>query len=216
MSSKQDKKGFLPEIRPLLIDLKKLVSQAEDSLSQIKTLQESSSKINTLQLEKQCAEQPELVSDIGNLFADIHYIEKEAGLLQETIDGTLRFLIRSNPERFGLGKVTEKAIDEVYVQSAEYFKSQTFSNLISRVVEKVKNAMLTLEHRRSSLRIEERLYNGEYFQVDQPVYLSRAIKEKTMDNKREQVVAAKKAIQRNKKNEDREDDKEESGVFGTE
>lgn len=214
MTDKRDKKGFLPEIRPLLIDLKKLVSQAEDSLSQIETLQESSKRIDTLQLEEQCAEQPELVSDIGNLLADVHYIEKEADLLQKTVDGTLRSLIRSNPEKFGLEKVTEKAIDEIYVQSAEYIRSQTFSNLISRAVEKAKNAMLTLEHRRSSLRIEERLYNGEYFQIDQPLYLSRAIKEKTMDNKRERVVAAKKD-KRNKKNEDKEDDKEESEAFGS-
>ena len=211
----KNKQGFLPEIKPLLIDLKNLVSRAEDLLSDIERMEGSSCKIDTLRLEQQCAEQPELVSCIGDSVAEIRYTEKSADLLQKTIEGTLKSLMRGDPDRFGLEKTTDKAVDECYTCSREYFKSQTFSISIFRVVEKAKNAMLTLEHRRSALRIEERLYSGEYFQVDQPLYLSRAIKEKDMDNKRKKVVKKKQA-NRARKDEEKEDDKEESESFGSE
>lgn len=199
---------FHPDIKPLLVDLKKLVDSAKESLAEIETIQEQSNQIDTLRLHEQCAEQPELVNRIGKLVSNIYYIGKEAALLNTTIEGRLRGIIRQNPEKFNLDKITEKAIDETYISSAEYFKAQKFLNEIDRIDKESKNAMLSLEHRRSTFRVEERLYNGEYFLVDQPIFLSRKIKDKQIEDKRRRSTKAK-LDKKEQLKEDSEDDSEE-------
>lgn len=80
--------------------------------------------INSFTLGTECEKQPALVLEAGVAIADASLAASLSQLKLDNIRATLFCAIRKHPEKFGIDKPTEAAIDSVIENTEEFSKAR--------------------------------------------------------------------------------------------
>lgn len=120
-------------------------------------------EIDEYALEKECRDQPLLYAEIGELYVEA---KGEARLAKEAVDFTKAELdsqIRSNPEKYGVIKITEGAISSAVLRNEEYgYKNKDYLDK-QQIVDAFQILLSSAEQRKSMLRDLASLYIYNYY-----------------------------------------------------
>ena len=120
-------------------------------------------KIDMCHLDKEWARQPELMYMYGEECAKARLsLQKEEEKL-ELLKATLSTEIRSNPDKFGLGKVTEGLVEATITINPEFQKQLEVVRNLQYDNEVLKSAVMSLHHKKSELENIVRLQGLSYY-----------------------------------------------------
>jgi hypothetical protein len=107
--------------------------------------------IDVLNLEKECADQATLYREHAELLAEANFEMDEASAELDVVKAELGFAIRAAPKKFGVERISEKAVEEAMVLQPEYQDAKKAVNSAKRAVGILKAAVGGLDHKKQSL-----------------------------------------------------------------
>jgi len=138
-------------------------------------------KIDIFQLEKECAEQSQLLYDAGVALAEANYKYVEAKNNREKIEADLDFEIRKDFKSFGLTKVTENSIANTIKLQKSYQKALEAERKLEYERDLARAKRDAYGQRGSLLKEEVALWTTNYYSDDDKV--SKLVKERREKNR---------------------------------
>lgn len=123
----------------------------------------SFASIDKYNLDEECANQPDLYRDHAQLLADAKFNLDENEAEFELVKAELDRAIRKTPRKYGITRVSERAIDNAVILQPEYQQAARLVREAKHAVETLKGAVITLEHRKQSLENLTYLQGQGYF-----------------------------------------------------
>ena len=120
-------------------------------------------ELDQLHLDRHLTEQPKLMHQYASSLAEARY---EYGLCERKRDVVLAevdFKIRRNPEKFGLEKVTEKAVENLVTLDPRVDRAERKVLLAKRKVDGLQAMVSALEHRKKTLEGLTYLFGMDYY-----------------------------------------------------
>jgi hypothetical protein len=114
-------------------------------------------------LDVELLEQPQLVVRYSTQLAEA---KAEQALAKEAIDyekAQIDFAVREDPDKFGIGKITENAINNAILIEDSYRKLLTKYNEATRHVNILQGVVYAINDRKSSLENLVKLHGQQYF-----------------------------------------------------
>jgi hypothetical protein len=110
-----------------------------------------------------CFEQPRLMLKVTRLEAELEKAEDEAKERQNLIKADIDKEIRSDPEKFGIEKITEAAVTSAILSDKRYKQAST--EYINAKFESkcATGAVKSFEHRKNMLETLAKLHGQSYF-----------------------------------------------------
>jgi hypothetical protein len=108
--------------------------------------------IDQLRLDHEWSNQPKRYLEAGEMLAEAKAALERERDAQKVYLAELRSSIRSNPERFGLAKVTEGAVEEVATCDGKYCQSQARIVDLKLEVDSIAAYVEALQHRKYALQ----------------------------------------------------------------
>ena len=140
--------------------------------------------INLQNLHRDIAEHPAYYAEIAEIGAEAKAAMHAAKANKDVIDAEVASEIRSNPEKFGLTKVTEASIKEALTMDSRVRSAQSMFLGAQENSEMIAVLVNAFEHRRSMLNNEVQLYIANYWTENTPVVSSddkQALREERID-----------------------------------
>ena len=110
-----------------------------------------------------CFEQPRLMLRITRLEAELEKAEDEAKEKRDLVKAEIDKEIRSNPEKFGIEKVTEASVTSAILSDARYKRASTEYINAKFEAKCGTGAVKSFEHRKSMLETLTKLHGQSYF-----------------------------------------------------
>lgn len=107
--------------------------------------------------------QPKLYHDYASKLADARLDYAEARTELEVTEAELDYFIRSDPNQYGVNKVTEGSVDKTIKLQQEWKDKVSEVSKAKHKVDVLEAAVRTLEHRKSALDNFVTLYVREYY-----------------------------------------------------
>lgn len=120
-------------------------------------------EINENELDREWYEQPKLVLKYGLRLAELKKEAAETKAELERIAANLETMIRANPAKYGIDKVTESQIKSQILLQAQYVKKQNELLEAEYKVDQYQILMRALEHRKGALENAVKLHGQGYF-----------------------------------------------------
>lgn len=120
-------------------------------------------EIDDLQLDKEWGEQPKLAFTYLRKLAIARHRMDEAKAELELEEARLGQKMREFPERFGLSKVTEKAIESAIITHDDYQEALSEYNDCKYKVDLIDAAVKSIDQRKYALQKKVELFGMEYF-----------------------------------------------------
>lgn len=114
-------------------------------------------------LEKEWVKQPQLIYQLSNEIATIQYKIDSLKLKMVIHESELSVDIRANPEKYGLDKVTEKAIENIITNDEKRKKMEATLIEYQLNLSMLKGAYTALEHKKKALENLVHLLTIDYF-----------------------------------------------------
>ena len=149
--------------------------------------------LDQLRLDQHLTEQPKLMHQYASSLAEARY---EYGLCERKRDVVLAevdFEIRRRPEKFGLEKVTEKAVENLVTLDPRVDRAERKVLLAKRKVDGLQAMVSALDHRKKSLEGLVYLFSVDYFAEPK---LPKAEKERRNQAKNDKVFGRSRRRQR--------------------
>lgn len=117
--------------------------------------------IDEHKLEQEWGNQAPLFYEYASQLADARLANDEAKAELDVTAAELDMAIRSNPDHFGVEKISEAAVKNAVVQQAAYQTAQEALNATTHAVRMLEAMTRALEHRKTALKsmVELRLAN---------------------------------------------------------
>ena len=169
--------------------------------------------IDVSRLQFECSRQASVFHDaaleLNHLTADLKCLKIEF----DRCKAELSLNVRSNPEAFGISKVTESTIDAVITGDEKVQGAQNEMMAVERRIAMYQAHRDALYQRASLLKAEVELFIGSYFQpdIDSVGNKGRALAEKGIAKARQEKAASRKT----KKGGGEEDDANDTGALST-
>lgn len=114
-------------------------------------------------LDEEFLKQPVLYMKYGELSAKANFERDQAKEKMEAIKAEIDSDIRSNPNKYGLGKITEGSISATILTQQKYKDALTEYNNKNLDSSRIQTAVRAFDHRKSALENLVKLWIGEYF-----------------------------------------------------
>lgn len=179
-------------------------SQTRADNSQMKNaelLDESCLQIDELDLGKECIRQPHLYFQAATRAADARLTADEYKNTLEVVEAELKRKMREKPEKYGLEKITEGAIDERVKVHSKYKDAQK-EHLDARHKQNLADALVAaLDQKKRSLTLMVNLHATTYFADVKPSEGGREVAR--------EMTRKSRPVERHRKEIDREDEDKE-------
>ena len=138
-------------------------------------------QIDEHNLDKECVKLPSDYLKYSHLAADAKRDLEDMKNKLEVIQAELAKDIRSNPENFGLEKVTEKAVDMTVLTLPRYQKALARMHTLKHNADLAQSVVWALEHKKRTLTLLVELFGMGYFSSPKISKQGKeAVMEKTM------------------------------------
>lgn len=124
---------------------------------------ENDRKIDPASLDLVAATQPEVFFYWAQQAVEARILQDRAKLNFELVESRLKIQARSNPEDFGLAKVTESALDEVVKSHTEYLEAQGALFKVREESMLLDCAVQAIEQRKRMIEVLVTLHGQQYF-----------------------------------------------------
>tara|TARA_Y100000310_G_C20213246_1_gene592328 strand:+ start:66 stop:536 length:471 start_codon:yes stop_codon:yes gene_type:complete len=123
----------------------------------------SSLAIDVNALDKECQQQPQLLTEAGEFLAEIKLKAKQAKMNYDEELSKAERQIRDNPDTFGISKITESAVKAAVVIHGDVHNAREKMLYTEYEAEKVNAIVDGFHHKRSMLDNEVKLYLAGFF-----------------------------------------------------
>lgn len=121
-------------------------------------------QINQFDLENECVNQPIIYDEVGQLATDA---KSNARLSKDNLDYTkasIEMEIRSNPEKFGIAKITESSVDAAVKTDQRYIDASVNYINAQKLADSLTILLSAAEQRKSMIKDLVSLYIYSYYQ----------------------------------------------------
>ena len=143
-------------------------------------------KIDHLALDVEWLEQPELMRRYCSRSADLRAEMDQASNVVEEVKAKVNADVRSNPEKYGLNKTTETAINNAVILDPEYQNAVVDHLESKRVYWLARGDVQSMEQRKTALENMVKLYGQSYFagpKVPRDLHEERQRRDRDMTNR---------------------------------
>jgi len=119
--------------------------------------------IDQFALEEGCKDQPDLYREVGELYVSFKSSAKRLKEEVEYVKAELQQKIRSNPDVYGLAKVTESAISAAILLQPEFKEIQKEYLEMDELASTLNIFLTSVEQRKSALKDMVSLYIYNYY-----------------------------------------------------
>lgn len=120
-------------------------------------------RINLRNLDNECAEQANNYGTAAREYADAMSEMRRAKLKRDRERAALELKVRANPDTYGIGKVTDSAVQACVAGDANVRQLEDAALDAENLATRWEGLLNAWEQRRSMLNNEVRLYSGEYY-----------------------------------------------------
>jgi len=120
-------------------------------------------QIDENSLDVEWVGQPRMYFKYASMLADAKREQDQAKVELDLVTAELDMVIRSDPDKFGIGKVTEAAIKATVLAQKEYGKAQKAVLTAKHGVDVLGAAVTALDHRKKALEGLVQLRLANYF-----------------------------------------------------
>jgi len=159
-------------------ELKDLYQDLEKEKSNLLEEVESRLKIDIYNLEKECAEHPELYYNVAVLNSSISFGLSNAELLVKEVKAEIATDIRQNPKSYGIEKLTESQIIEQTDITNEAQEAREIRLDFQRLKNEADGLLNAFEHRRSMINNETQLYLSKLSEPRQEAQVQQIVRKK--------------------------------------
>lgn len=136
-------------------------------------------EIDLARLEEHWVEHPKLYQQYADMLAQAKKKQDEANRLFELAEADAKMTVRKNPAKYGVTKLTDGAVKEVYVKVRAYQDALLAVNKAKHRVDVLVAAINSLEHRKRALENLVTLFGQNYFSRPQ---VSKAANSKFLED----------------------------------
>ena len=108
-------------------------------------------------------EQPGLVIKYSKILAQSEKDQDESKERLDLVKATLDNLIRKNPEKYGLDKITETVVQNTILMQDDYKEAMAEYLQAKYDAKVILGAVRAADHRKSALEMEVKLFSSQYF-----------------------------------------------------
>lgn len=144
--------------------------------------------IHLKRLEQDCASQPTLCEEVASIQADLKGELSRAEWDLEQLRSRRSLEIRSDPDTFGLTKITESAVKDAINTCEDVDEAQRLIADLDALYRKASGLVDAFDQRRSMISNAVSLYTHEYYTVLQPEAEGEAPKRKFTDGERKSII----------------------------
>lgn len=160
---------------------------------------ESDIKINESALDVEWINQPNLMVQYGRHYAYTEREMEKAKAHLEVLRAELDKKIRSNPDDYGIAKITESVISNTITLQSEYREAQVDFLDTKYEYEMAKLAIRALDHRKQALENLVKLHGQQYFAGPS---VPRDLSKEWEQEERNKKADSKIRMRRTRKNQD--------------
>jgi hypothetical protein len=119
--------------------------------------------IDDLQLDKEVLRQPKEMLRAGKKLAKARLRYNEAKATVDVVAASLSHRIRSDPESFGLEKLTEPTIEAAVIKHKKHQEAMEEMNQAKYKLDMIEAMVTALHHRKTALELRVQLLGLEYY-----------------------------------------------------
>jgi hypothetical protein len=155
-------------------------------------------KLDKYSLDDNAIEQPDIYRECSENWAKASLERDKAKESLEVVTARVSKAIRENPEKYGIEKVTDKAVQENLLLNEEYRKASKAVIQAQYNVNVLQSMKEAAEHRGRALRILSDLYSGSYFSATAGEKFKQSAVERGKEAMKEKLHESKKLTLRKK------------------
>ena len=107
--------------------------------------------IDIFKLDVECQKQPQYITDIEDIVADLKCESRKREMEYDTICSEAEFQIRENPSTFGISKITESAVKAAIVKHGDVRNAMEKIIAAKHIMEKATAVSTGFHHKRAML-----------------------------------------------------------------